>query len=396
MSHVPPSLEDILASSTATAMPSDEVSESTKLRNRFQAIANMNRVFAIRPGEKVCFLTDPLLDRRVVDAISGIARANGASVREFMWHSTRNTEIMPEARPLVEDSDFVVSTWFASTGCPFANKLRREKGQRWVKITYFRNLDVLDTPQARFPVDLVGEIIRATARMYPRNTSFDMRFTDPRGSDLSIKFTPQMTENLLGITRWKGVNTADTPGCYVHYLPTHGPNLYAQTAHKREPGKFAEMEGIIYPQWGVGFPKPFENKEVGVEFKDDFVVKIHGKGRAADACREYLIGARLNELGCGFNPKAPRYQVYPAGPNSPGGLHFGCNAKGESPYLRRTIPNWEEPHIHMDFVTWDTTVKAGNVTLLDNGFLTSLRDEQVVAAASVYGDPVELLESYAI
>ncbi len=393
MTHIPPTIADILASRTAAAMPSAEVSESTRVRDRFQAIANMQRVFAIRPGERVAFLTDPLLDRRVIDAIAGIARANGATFREFMWHSTRNTEIPAEARPLLEDSDFVVSSWFASTGCPFANKLRKEKGQRWIKITFFRNLDLLDTPQARFPVDLVGEIIRATARKYPRGVPFDMRFTCPRGSDLNIKFTPQMTENLLGITRWKGINTGDAPGCYVHYLPTHGPNLYGNTAHRREPKAHAEMEGIIFPQWAVGFPRPFEEK-IGVEFKDDFIVAIHGKGREADHLREYLIGARLNELGCGFNPKAPRYQVYPAGPNSPGGLHFGCNAKKESAYLRRAIPNWEEPHIHMDFVSFDMTVTAGNATLIDNGFLAALRDEDVVAAAARYGDPVELLESF--
>ena len=152
------------------------------------------------------------------------------------------------------------------------------------------------------------------------------------------------------------------------------------------------MDGIIYPQWAVGFPRPFEDK-IGIEFKDDFIVAIHGKSRDADHLREYLIGGRLHELGCGFNPKAPRYQVYPAGANSPGALHFGCNAKKESAYLKRTIPNWEEPHIHMDFVSFDMTVKAGNTTLIDDGFLSALRDEQVVAAATRYGDPVELLES---
>ncbi len=110
--------------------------------------------------------------------------------------------------------------------------------------------------------------------------------------------------------------------------------------------------------------------------------------------RDYLIGARLHELGCGHNPKAPRFQVYPAGPNSPGGLHFGINAKQESPYLRRAIPNWEEPHVHMDLVTFDSTVTAGNTTLIDGGYLMSLKDPQVIAAAERYGDPVELLESY--
>jgi hypothetical protein len=39
-------------------------------------------------------------------------------------------------------------------------------------------------------------------------------------------------------------------------------------------------------------------------------------------------------------------------------------------------------------------VKAGNTTLIDNGFLMSLRDPKVVEAASRYGDPVDLLESF--
>jgi hypothetical protein len=40
------------------------------------------------------------------------------------------------------------------------------------------------------------------------------------------------------------------------------------------------------------------------------------------------------------------------------------------------------------------TVKAGDVTLIDNGFLTSLRDPQVVEMASRFGNPKELLETF--
>ncbi|HSR55145.1 MAG TPA: hypothetical protein VLN73_02815, partial [Alphaproteobacteria bacterium] len=67
MSHTPPSRADILASATASAMPPADALPGTQLRNRFQAMDNMARVFAIRPGERVVLLTDPLLDRRVVD-----------------------------------------------------------------------------------------------------------------------------------------------------------------------------------------------------------------------------------------------------------------------------------------------------------------------------------------
>ncbi len=395
MSHHPPSFQDILAAKTATAMPSGVPLASTELRPYFQAIDNMIKVFAFKPDDEVLFLTDPLLDRRVVDAISGIAASRGARCREFMGESSQISVIPDEAKPAIEQATFVVSTWFASTGSPFANKLRREKGQRWIKITYFRNLDLLYTPQARFPVDLVGEIIRATARLYPRDVEFDMTFADQRGSDLVIHFTPEMVTNLLDHNRWRGENTGDVPGCYVHYLPTHGPNIYAHTCFKRDPHAKPQMQGVIFPQWAIGFEKPFEEK-IGVEYKDGYVHKVHGRSLQAEILRDMLVGvdAFLHELGCGHNPKAPRFAAYPAGSNSPGALHFGTDSNKPSDYLMRTVPHWEEPHIHQACVIFDATVKAGNTTLIDNGFLMSLRDPQVIAAAERYGDPVELLEAF--
>ena len=34
-----------------------------------------------------------------------------------------------------------------------------------------------------------------------------------------------MRENLLGSNRWRD-NGVDEPGCYAHYLPCHGLNVY--------------------------------------------------------------------------------------------------------------------------------------------------------------------------
>lgn len=393
MTHHPPSLSDILAGKTATAMPPERTLPSTELRHRFQAIDNMIKVFAILPGDEVVFLTDPLLDRRVVDAISGIARSRGARVREFMAPTTQLTDCPEEAKPLVESATFVVASWYCSVNAPLFLKLRRERGQRWVKMTYFRNLDLLDTPQARFPVDLVGQITRANAAMFPRGTDFDMTFSDPRGSDVTIHFTAEMADNMLDSNRWRGQCVADRPGCFIHYLPSHGPNFYDRETFKRKPGAVAKMEGVLFPQWAIGFPRPFEEK-IGVEWKDTAVVKVHGKSRDADILRKMIVGGKVTELGCGHNPKAPRFTAYPAGSNAAGALHWGINYDKPSEYLRRVIPNWEEPPKHMDLVTFDTTVKVGNTTLIDNGFLMALRSPDVIAAASRYGDPVEMLEAF--
>jgi hypothetical protein len=165
-------------------------------RDWFQALDQFARVFAIRPGERVLMLTDPLLDTRVVDAVTGLARARGATVTQYMAPHTSLPGVPDEVKPIIEKADFIVSTWFCSIEDPF-NVAMRRRGQRWVKITYFRDLDLLKTPQARFPIELVGEIIRATEKRLPRGRDFDLRFTDARGSDLVIGYTRAMREAMF-------------------------------------------------------------------------------------------------------------------------------------------------------------------------------------------------------
>ena len=365
----------------------------TQTKHWFQALDNFHRVFAIRPGDEVLMLADPLLDPRVIDAVIGLARARGAQVRVYMEPSTQVTAIPPAIEALLRKATFVVSTWFCSILDPLAIQLRRE-GQRWVKITYFRDLDLLQTPQARFPIELVGEIIRATALRYPRGQAFDLRFTDARGSDFRIHFTAQMCDNQLATNRWRGLMTAEEDGCYVHYLPTHGPNLWDHNSVKNDLSAVVAMSGVLYPQWAVGFERPFDER-IGVHFDGDTVSAVTGESRDAQILREMLVGGRMIEGGgCGFNPKAPRRTVYPAGSNSPGALHFGIDLARSSDYIRRVMPDWEEPPVHMDLVMLDATVTAGDKLLIDQGFLCALRDESVVAMARRYGDPVELLEAF--
>lgn len=363
----------------------------TQTKNYFAALENFQRTFAFRQGDKVLLLTDPLLDTRVADAVMGLARARGATVRQYMETTSQVTEVPESARALVAEADFVVSTWFCSIFDPFFIA-RRAAGQRWVKITYFRDLDLLHTPQARFPAELIGEIIRATARCYPAGQDFTVKFSDVRGSDFSIQYTPEMRELLLAHNRWRGKMFADEPGCYVHYLPTHGPNLWDRTAHRNDAQAPVAMSGTFYPQWAVGFEKPFEGR-IGCRFESDTIVEVTGECREAGILREMLVGGRLIELGCGFNPKAPRHTIYPAGSNAPGALHFGIDLARPSDYILRTMPQWEEPPVHMDLVALDSTVTVGDEPLIDGGFLCGLRDPAVRAAAEKFGNPVELLET---
>ena len=374
-------------------LPQPDKFETVLTGQYFEAMDNFVRTFAFRPDDTFVFLADRKLDPRVIHAICGLARSRGIKPTVIVADNSQATEVPEELRPLVETATFVVSSWFCSIIDPFCIRMRNEKGQRWVKITYFRDLDLLKTPQARFPIDIVGEIIRQTADMFPKGQDFDLKFGDNRGTDLTIKYTAEMRENLLGSNRWRGQMAADEPGCYVHYLPCHGPNVYDRTSVNNDDSVEVDTNGVVVPYWAVGFEKPFENPPQ-VVFEDDRIVEVNGDSEEAVILRDMLVGGQLIELGCGFNPKAPRHTVYPAGSNSVGALHFGIDLAKPNDYIRRMMPEWEEPPVHMDLISFDSTVMAGNTTLIDEGFLKALDAPSVVEMASQFGDPVDLLQNW--
>ena len=376
-------------------LPSGATLASTEIEQYYQAVSNFVHTFDFKADDTVVFLADKLLDGRVISAITGLAAAHGIRPIMVMTHTTNMMEIPEDVKPILEKASFVVSTWFCSAWHPYCIALRRDKGQRWVKITFFRNLDLLHSAQARFPTELVGELVRATAARFPRGRDIALRFSDARGSDLVIPLTARMVDRNLDTNRWRGEVLATNPGAYVHYLPTHGPNLYEPGPMLDKPDQIVATKGLIYPQWAVGFEAPFAEK-IGVRFENNRITEVVGESSDAALLREMLIGGTLIELGCGFNPKWPRHLIYPAGSNSPGALHFGIDLVKPADYIKKTMPTWEEPPVHVDLVTFDCTVDAGDSRLVNAGFLEALNDEAVVRLAQRYGEPVDLLQNWPV
>ena len=63
------------------SMPWSNAFPTTDTELHFHAIANFVRTFDFRPGDKLVFLTDKLLDPRVVAAISGPRATRRACAR---------------------------------------------------------------------------------------------------------------------------------------------------------------------------------------------------------------------------------------------------------------------------------------------------------------------------
>jgi hypothetical protein len=353
-----------------------------------RALDNFQSVFAIERGDRVMMLLDGALDPRVTNFISAFAQGRGAEVSAITMGRPGEEKVPDKVLHLIEEATFVVSTWFSSIMHPEFKRFRSEHGQRWVKITFFRSLDLLQTEAAAFPLDIISLLLTRTASRYPTSGDAVIHLTDPRGTDLRITLDEGLVKKQLSQSRWKGALKADHRGAYVHYLPTHGPNFYDRSTAGDH---FPHIDGRIVANMGVGFPDPWDGPaEIVVERNE--VVRVTGEGAMAELLGGMMLGAQMVELGCGFNPKAVRNQFYPAGSNSAGALHYGFDLIEESAYIKRTMPDWPEPPIHVDLVGLDATVRINDEVAVDGGVLTAIRDAEVQDLARHYGHPEQLLE----
>jgi hypothetical protein len=84
------SVEDILASPTRRGLPRKVAHPASPVADYMKGVDNFCRVMAIRPGDHVVMLTDPLLDPRVTQAVGGW-RAGGVRPSSRTWASPRAT-----------------------------------------------------------------------------------------------------------------------------------------------------------------------------------------------------------------------------------------------------------------------------------------------------------------
>src|SRR6185437_1312615 len=82
MAQIPNSVADILKSKTMRGLPRPVDYGTADVASHVQGNDNFHRVFAIRPGDHVVMLTDPLLDPRDVCILYGfVDTADGRSGR---------------------------------------------------------------------------------------------------------------------------------------------------------------------------------------------------------------------------------------------------------------------------------------------------------------------------
>ena len=107
MAPIPNRVADILKSKTMRGLPRPVDYPTADVASYVQGVDNFHKVLAIRPGDHVVMLTDPLLDPRVIQAVYGLARARGATFASYMGRSTQLMAVPDEAKALEAPCAFV-------------------------------------------------------------------------------------------------------------------------------------------------------------------------------------------------------------------------------------------------------------------------------------------------
>ena len=77
MALIPNSISDILKSKTMRGLPTPVEYPKADILTYTQGADNFHKVMAIKPGDHVVMLYDPLIDPRVLQAVNGVAGNSG-------------------------------------------------------------------------------------------------------------------------------------------------------------------------------------------------------------------------------------------------------------------------------------------------------------------------------
>jgi hypothetical protein len=332
-------------------------------------------IAGLKEGEKVCILTDRHVESEVVYALFATAKLRRSQPYVCMVDDFEEWKVPEVVAPAVLNADVVFHAWPAANGV-FGRKMRREKGARWISFGDIRNLDAFCSEAIRFPAPLLSTIVKQTWKKIDHGQNeADVRITDTKGTDLSLKLSRKELDKQRDDPRWQGRLLADFPGANAHIPLPHGPNLMRPSDVFND-----SVNGVVCYDSIVGFGGAYTGNQgdsnfvepVRVFIKDGLVQKCEGGWEAGIMGALASDGGKLAEIGLGFNPKVPSYggrATGMAGSSRSGSLHVATSGKtGE----------------HMDGCLFRATVVIDGKTIVDRGHLTSLDDTEVKEMAESY------------
>ncbi len=337
--------------------------------------AAVARIAGVQPGEKAVILAERKVEPDVIYGIWAAVQAAGGQAWACLVEQAHESHVPSVVAGVLAEADVVFHSWVAAHS-PEANRLRAEKGQRWIAFADCLTFDRFLSPAVRFPVDLMAAIIGATWRRIDHGQQTTaLHITDPKGTDLWLELTRADLDELWADRRWQGKITADAPRSRSQIPCPHGPNLF----HVGQQMRNQTATGVVRYDSIVGFGGSYAGghgdstfvQPVSIHFDRARVTRVEG-GWEADVMRRQVDGGSLAEIGVGFNPKVPAYDgkfTGAAGGGRAGTLHIATEGAGVE---------------HADGVLHQPTVTVDGREIIRDGRLAALDDPEIVALACDY------------
>jgi len=350
---------------------------------------------SVRKGETVMILTDTLIPEIVPEAVLAAVVEAGARPVIFTteppglrWRE--GYEPPPPLRGAVYGSDVVIQ--LKSVEAQTYPRLQEtsciEHGVRWVKVPAATMPEVLASPYARFPYELMVLMTQkifsqwtrgARAPGEPRKT---IKVTAENGTDLTATYDPRYVVNTgflpapLRAGQWNQLCGA-TIGIELFY-DANGvvvlDGLHGEEEYKTLPPVGSD---VVYPlsqpiRW------VFEKKYVTIEGGPEAEIMRRIVDRAGTQAARALC-----EIALGVNPKAPLGTI----PTRHAGVtHYAIGStRGRTP-----TPELEDAPVHTHGHIHKATIEVDGEPTIDQGHLLVLDDLDVRAAAARHGDPEEV------
>ena len=379
--------------------------------------------YGMKPGERALLVVNNLYDQAVVDAIVKAIRQLPAKVdvisvdmgpdrpltyADELWGFMHNCPGVPEKNEVrqwierirwaekvaaEEGYDILIHT----LGGPLPDTKYRYEGIPWTSREVF--------PAADFPYDVWDAINRkAWDQVWNKGRGGKVRLTDPEGTDLSFTLCEEYYDPHR-YTETESIPFFQAEPFFGHLFGRPTPPYYSEKE---------DASGVVAGTTNH-VSRPFPHIKVFIE--SGKAVRIEGGGKYGDAWRELLeLGKNIRypeypseglfwwwECAIGTNPKMRRpsnaFMLSGAGTVyerlRSGVIHIGIGTviygPSEDWAAQRKLP-YGHIHVHPLYPTYEITCRDGTKTkVIDNGHLTALDDPEVIAVASKYGDPKELL-----
>ncbi len=350
---------------------------------------------AVREGETVTILTDTLIPDVVAEAVLAAVVEAGARPAVFTTEppGLRWREGYEPAAPLraaVYGSDVVIQ--LKSVEAQTYPRLQEtsciEHGVRWVKVPAATMPEVLASPYARFPYDVMALMTQKIFEQWtwgartPGPARKTIRVTAENGTDLTATYDPRYVVNTgflpapLRAGQWNQLCGA-TVGIELFY-DANGvvvlDGLHGEEEYKALPPVGSD---VVYP-----LSQPirwiFEGKYATIEGGPEAEIMRRIVDRAGTQAARALC-----EIALGVNPKAPLGSI----PTRHAGVtHYAIGStRGRTPTPElEDAPVHTHGHIHM------ATVEVDGEPTIERGRLLVLDDPEVRATAAKHGDPEKI------